>query len=773
MAKVDVIKTSFTGGVFGPNLQGRTDVQQYENAVEVAENFLVRPYGPVISTPGTRYINECKMSALGTDSQVRLIEFVFNQTDAYILEMGDKYFRFYTDRGVVVTSGTTPYELAHVYGEDEIWDVQYAQLNDLVWFAHKDHPPQLLTRVASNQWTIADYPFLGGPFKDDNPDDDITIKCSANTGTGRTITLNKTNSTFFFTNSSSSTRGDVGVYWKIGGVVTTDTSALQGYVEITAWSSDTVAIGDVKSQLSVAANITTSTFALGAWSDMAGWPAKVCFHEGRLFWGRTDTEPDAIWGSHSFIYDEYALDEEEDDEGINIKLASNQSNEIQWLASGKSLLAGTYGGAFVINAGDDSQGITPSNITAKQEVNFGAEDIQPQRIASYFYYIQRFKRKVLELFYLWENNAFKAVDKTILSPDIAGNGVVDMAYQEIPDTILWCVTSDGTIATMTREVDQEVQGWTIQNTAGRYESVAVMPSQSYKMDEVWVVVQRIINGSTKRFIEHFEDIKLPERQDKMVYLHSSLEFDAYSLTNSSNSNCTISLSATSGSSITLTCSTDYFTASDETLRVRAINSSGATIGELYITSFSTARIVKGDIRYTFSSSSIAAGYWGKSVDAVAGMDHLELETVKVLADGGLDKPDKTVTGGTVELAYNYFIVQCGLPYDQKLQLLPFEAGSQRGTSQGKIQRINQVMFKLNNSYKGFKMGGTEALAERVSFRDPTTELGTPERLLTGVLSNINFRDDYRYGSQIWVTNDEPFPIEILSIMAMLDTHDKG
>jgi hypothetical protein len=406
-------------------------------------------------------------------------------------------------------------------------------------------------------------------------------------------------------------------------------------------------------------------------------------------------------------------------------------------------------------------------------VNFGAEATQPKRIGSFFYYVQRFQKKVRELFYLWENDAFKANDKTILSPEITGDGIIDMAYQEVTDTILWCVTTDGTIATMTREVDQEVQGWTIQNTTGRYLSVASIPSQSYQLDEVWVVVQRIVNGSTKKFIEYFEDIDPPARQDKMVYLHSSLQFDAYSLTNSDNSNCTISLSATSGSTITLTCSTDYFNASDETLRIRAINSSGSNIGEFYVTSFSSARTVIGNVRKTFSDSTIAAGYWGKSVEAISGMDHLELETVKVLADGGVDKPDKTVTGGTVTLAYNYFVVQCGLPYDQKLQLLPFEAGSSRGTAQGKIQRINQVMFKLNRSYRGFEMGGTEALAERVSWRDPSTNMGEPEDLLTGILSNINFRDDYRYGSQIWVTNDEPFPIELLSIMAMLDTQDKG
>lgn len=769
MAKVDVIKTSFTGGVFGPNLLGRTDVAQYENACKLAENFLVRPYGPMISTPGTRYVSECKYSALGTNSDVRLLSFVFNQSDAYIIEMGNKYFRFYTDRGVVVTSGTTPYEIAHVYTESTIREVQYAQLNDIVWLAHKDYPPQILTRVASNQWTCADYAFLGGPFLDDNTSE-ITMTASATAGSSITITLSATSSTLSFVNSSSTTRGHIGTYWKIGGIVTTATTALQGYVEITAYSSATVAIADVKSTLSSGA--ATTSFAEGAWSDVRGWPASVCFHEGRLYWARTDTEPEGVWGSHSFIYDEYSLDEQEDDEGINIKLSSNQSNEIQWLASGNSLLAGTFGGAFVINGGADS-GITPTNITAKQEVNFGSEPIQPKRIASYFYYVQRFRKKLRELFYLWENDAFKATDKTILSPEITGDGIIDIAYQEVPDTILWCVTTDGTIATMTREVDQEVQGWTIQNTDGRYEAIAAMPSQSYKMDEIWVVVKRVINGVTRRYIEYFEDIHLPDRQDKMVYLHSSLEFDAYSLTNASNSNCTISLTATSGSTVVLTCSANYFTASDEGLRIRGIDSSGSTIGEFYITSYSSAKAVTGSVRYTFSSSTIAPGYWGKSVDAISGMNHLSGSTVKVLADGGLDKPDKIVTAGTVNLAYNYFVVQCGLPYTQKLQLLPFEAGSERGTAQGKIQRINQVMFKLNKSYRGFSVGGTEALAERVSFRDPTTVLGTPEALYTGILENVNFRDDYRYGSTIWITNDEPFPIELLSIMAMLDTQDKG
>ena len=101
--KVDVIQTSFSGGEFGPSLYGRTDIAQYANACEIVQNMLPRSYGPAISMPGTRYVATASDSTLRT----RLIKFVFNRSDAYVIEMGDLYMRFYTNRGQVITpSGT-------------------------------------------------------------------------------------------------------------------------------------------------------------------------------------------------------------------------------------------------------------------------------------------------------------------------------------------------------------------------------------------------------------------------------------------------------------------------------------------------------------------------------------------------------------------------------------------------------------------------------------------------------------------------------------------
>ena len=97
--KIDTIKTSFTSGELGPSLLGRVQIAQYPNACETIRNMLCRPYGPLVSTPGTEYISDVKGSGAGTASttRVRVIDFVFSRTDAFIIELGVSYFRFYTD----------------------------------------------------------------------------------------------------------------------------------------------------------------------------------------------------------------------------------------------------------------------------------------------------------------------------------------------------------------------------------------------------------------------------------------------------------------------------------------------------------------------------------------------------------------------------------------------------------------------------------------------------------------------------------------------------
>jgi hypothetical protein len=107
-----------------------------------------------------------------------------------------------------------------------------------------------------------------------------------------------------------------------------------------------------------------------------------------------------------------------------------------------------------------------------------------------------------------------------------------------------------------------------------------------------------------------------------------------------------------------------------------------------------------------------------------------------------------------------------------LNILPKEIGSARGTSQGKKQRISEVAFKVYRSHKGFYVGGDANNLDLVGTRDPSTYMGTPEQLYSGIIPNVSFKDNYQYGSEIYIKNSDPLPVEMLSVIGTLETFDK-
>ena len=101
MARVSSIITNFRAGEISPRLEGRIDLQKYNEAVKDLSNMIVFPQGGVTRRPGTYYAGTTK-----DGGQVRLINFEFSDTQAYVLEFGNLYVRIYKDGGLV-TAATT------------------------------------------------------------------------------------------------------------------------------------------------------------------------------------------------------------------------------------------------------------------------------------------------------------------------------------------------------------------------------------------------------------------------------------------------------------------------------------------------------------------------------------------------------------------------------------------------------------------------------------------------------------------------------------------
>lgn len=180
---INFMQTSFNGGEWSKLLEGRVDIDKYANAVYTLENFIIDSRGPVMFRPGFRYIAETKTSSTAS----RLIPFQFSVTQAYILEFGNLYIRFYKDQAQI-TSGGVAYEVTTTYTAAEVGDIKYCQSADVLYLFHPDHAPAKLSRTGHTSWTLQDINFNPPALKELGIDPAADLTLSATSGSGITVT---------------------------------------------------------------------------------------------------------------------------------------------------------------------------------------------------------------------------------------------------------------------------------------------------------------------------------------------------------------------------------------------------------------------------------------------------------------------------------------------------------------------------------------------------------------------------------------------------------
>jgi hypothetical protein len=110
-------------------------------------------------------------------------------TDAYILEIGHEYLRFYHQGARIEVDGV-PVEVVTPYQDHELRLLRTAQSNDVMIFVHPNHAPQRLSRLEADgtSWDFRPIPFYPPPLYEAGHTPDITLTLAATTGTGVSVT---------------------------------------------------------------------------------------------------------------------------------------------------------------------------------------------------------------------------------------------------------------------------------------------------------------------------------------------------------------------------------------------------------------------------------------------------------------------------------------------------------------------------------------------------------------------------------------------------------
>jgi hypothetical protein len=170
--------------------------------------------------------------------------------------------------------------------------------------------------------------------------------------------------------------------------------------------------------------------------------------------------------------------------------------------------------------------------------------------------------------------------------------------------------------------------------------------------------------------------------------------------------------------------------------------------------------------FNFLDSQLA--YSGSATTTITGLDHLEGQTVSVLANGSTH-PDRTVSGGSITLARSSTKVKVGLPYTSILQTMRIDAGSQNGTSQAKTKRIYNITVRLYESI-GVEVGPNLSNMETIPFRSSAQLMDTAIPVYTGD-KEVEFRGNYETDGYIYVRQTQPLPLTVLSLYPELVTND--
>ena len=256
-----------------------------------------------------------------------------------------------------------------------------------------------------------------------------------------------------------------------------------------------------------------------------GYPAAIAFFEQRLCLAGFAQQPQTIIMSKSADFFNFTLGDKAD-EGIEYTISTDQVNHIRWMRTGRVLLIGSSGGEFVLQGSTSSEPVSPDNISVRRESTFGSEPVMPLYASSAVLYVQRGGRRLRELAFSLEADGFRAEDLTLLADHISHSGLQELAYTQVPDSVVWAVRGDGVLLGLSYEKTQKIICWHRHQIAqGKVESITVIPSPDGRFDDLWLVVRREINGMVERYIEFMHPLFDDEPIDKTFQVDSGIVYE--------------------------------------------------------------------------------------------------------------------------------------------------------------------------------------------------------------------------------------------------------
>jgi len=246
---------------------------------------------------------------------------------------------------------------------------------------------------------------------------------------------------------------------------------------------------------------------LGYFSDTIGWPTCATFAEDRLWESGMFGAPGIVVASRTGGYDDFtqksSTNEVLDDGALVVRLNGARTSRVRWLESDeRGVLVGTGAGEFVITSSSTSDSaITARSIRARNSTKRGSAYVEPVKSDRQVLFVQRSKRNLREMAYVFEADGYRTPSLSLFASHLTISQFEELAFAEEPYSIMWVRRADGSVIALTYNREHDVIGWHRHDFGGVVTSVSTLPSADNTTDLTAFVIDREVDGETRRFIE--------------------------------------------------------------------------------------------------------------------------------------------------------------------------------------------------------------------------------------------------------------------------------
>jgi len=745
----DKALVSFNAGEWSPRLDARIDLEKASSACRRLENFLIESYGSARRRPGTQYITSTKF---GGTRKSTLWRFQFSTTTTYAIEVGHEYMRFAMNGAPVLVS-LTPYEISTIYQENDLFEIQFFQVNDVVFITHPNYPIHLLSRVGPTDWTIEEVEFTNPPFLAEN----LTAVTIAPTAGGDDSEVVLEASADVFTDNH------LGSYWTVGHLRAADSKEVA------------IASNTTSDEIGILGPYEVRTY--GVWEATVliqrSLDSGTTWETVRKFKGKSDRNVDATGDALENALYRLKIEDYVDDDGGRAVIEAPDA-VIYGVAKITAVVDGSAATAAVIQP---FLAITASDIWAE-----GAWSLERGYPRALTLHEQRL-----------------VFGGTVHEPQtVRGSVIGDYInfLKGVADDAAYAFTLDGEELNAIQWLRSET-ALLAGTTGGEWKLASRSQETGITAKNVDIKQQSSYGSEYIQAISVNEVVLFVQRKGKclreMTYSYSVDKYVAANLT-------LLAEHVTKGRIVSMARQIDpisivWCVMADGTLAGLTYDREQNVVGwhrhpmdgfvenvctlygakdqddEVWLT---VRRTIQGEDQRFIERMNpnqwvekedcffvdAGATYDGAPTTTISGLDYLEGKDVAVLADGDVIE-GLAVTGGDITLAVAASKVHVGLPYTSLLVPFRIDNDSTIGVTSGRIRKIAKIIARFLDT-----LGCVYTDGER-TFELPFRNTGTPFDVTTPIFTGdkeIDFGTGFAYDTPITIKQTQPLPMTIQGLV---------